>query len=198
MDNEREDRVFFSLGGLDYAREIHEGYEEEVALLGSIMVLWNRQELALRQIFLGLLSARQSKYAKAVWDRQPTHKAKRDILWLALDTVRMSKRRRGILTWVLNRTKTLADRRNELIHAEYVIDLKTDVLHAKVNAPNSLKPPKYQQLRASDLAAVERDMVELLQATEAAWSEYDARLQRLSRELTELVALRSRATTDAK
>lgn len=175
---------YWPLGALDYAHEIHDYFPDEAALLGAITILWNRQEKALRGIFVSLLSSRQRAYAEAIWDRQPTHQARRDLLALALTTVRMTKRKSGILTWVVERTKTLADRRNELIHAEYVVHGRTDQLHARVSSPKSTKPPKHQKVASSDLKVVVNDLVHLLQATEAASLELGSpRLQRLRKSI---------------
>lgn len=174
---------YWPLAALEYEHEIEEAYPDEARLLGTIMILWNRQELALRKIFLDVLSARQREYAKAIWDRQPTHQAKRDMLALALTTVRLSKRKAGILAWVIDHTKTLADRRNELIHAEYVVHHRTQRLHAKVKSPRSTKPPKYQQVGVSDLRLVVEELSFLLRATEGAYTELSGRIRRLAKQL---------------
>jgi hypothetical protein len=180
---ERQADWYWPLAALEYEHEIDEAFPDEARLLGTIMILWNRQELALRGIFLDLLNARQRPYAEAIWDRQPTHQAKRDMLGLALTTVRLSKRKAGILTWVIDHTKTLADRRNELIHAEYVVHHRTQRLHAKVKAPRSNKPPKYQQVGVSDLRVVVEELSFLLRATEGAYTELSSRFRRMAKQL---------------
>ena len=174
---------YWPLGSLEYEAEIEDFFPDEARLLGTIMILWNRQELALRSLFLDLLNARQRAYAESIWDRQPTHQARRDLLALALTTVKLSKRKAGILTWVIDNTKTLADRRNELINAEYVVHHRTDRLHAKVKAPRSNKPPKYQQVGASDLQDVVQELSWVLRATESAHFELSDRLRRISKKL---------------
>lgn len=174
---------YWPLGALEYQHEIDEAYPDEARLLGAIMILWNRQELTLRDIFVDLLNARQRDYAEAIWDRQPTHQAKRDLLALALSTVKLSKRKAGILNWVIDHTKTLADRRNELIHAEYVVHHRTHRLHAKVKSPRSTKPPKYQQVGESDLRVVIDELSFLLRATEGAYMELSSRFRRLAKKL---------------
>lgn len=180
---ERKPDWYWPLAALEYEHEIADFFPDEAQLLGTIMILWNRQELALRMIFVDLLNARQRDYAEAIWDRQPTHQAKRDLLALALTTVRLSKRKAGILTWVIDNTKTLADRRNELIHAEYVVHHRTNRLHAKVKAPRSNKPPKYQQVGESDLRVVVEELSFLLRATEGACTQLSSRFKRLSKML---------------
>lgn len=179
---------FWPLAAVEYEHEIADYFPDEAQLLGAIVILWNRQEIALRDIFVDLLNASQRDYAGAIWDRQPTHQAKRDLLELALTTMRLSKRKIGILRWVIDNTKTLADRRNELIHAEYVVHQRTDRLHAKVKSPRSSKPPKYQQVGASDLRTVVQEMSLLLQATEAAHMELSPRLSRLSKKFSALLS----------
>lgn len=175
---------YWPLGALDYAREIHDFFPEEAELIGVITILWNRQDKALKRIFVSLLSARQRAYAEAIWDRQPTHQARRDLLALALQTVRLSKRKAAILSSVIENTKMVADRRNELIHAEYVVHGRTDQLHAKVAAPRSTKPPKHQKVAPTDLRTVVDRLVQLLQATEAASLELGSRsTQRLLKQL---------------
>lgn len=159
------------LAALDYAHEVHDFFPEEAAILGSITILWNRQELALRHLFVDLLTSPTPEFAGAIWDRQSTHQARRDLLALAIDHAQLTDRQSSILRWVIENTKKLADRRNELIHAEYVVHARTEVLHAKVKAPRSSKPAKHQKLSLKDLRKVERDLVYLLQGTEAAWGE---------------------------
>jgi hypothetical protein len=188
---ERKPDSYWPLAALEYEHEIDDSFPDEARLLGTIMILWNRQELALRDIFLDLLNARQRDYASAIWDRQPTHQAKRDLLALALATVHMSKRKAGILNWVIDHTKTLADRRNELIHAEYVVHHRTLRLHAKVKAPRSNKPPKYQQVAESDLRVVVEELSFLLRATEGAYTELSSRFKRMVKQLDSAPRARS-------
>lgn len=185
---ERKPDWYWPLAALEYEHEIAEFFPDEAQLLGTIMILWNRQELALRSIFVDLLNARQRTYAEAIWDRQPTHQAKRDLLALALTTVKLSKRKAGILTWVIENTKTLADRRNELIHAEYVVHHRTDRLHAKVKSPRSTKPPKYQQVGVSDLRVVVEELSRLLQGTEAARISLSEPLRRMAKKFETALA----------
>ena len=174
---------YWPLAALEYEHEIEDSFPDEARLLGTIMILWNRQELTLRSIFIDLLNARQRPYAEAIWDRQPTHQAKRDLLALALTTIKLSKRKSNILTWVIDNTKTLADRRNELIHAEYVVHGRTDRLHTKVKSPRSNKPPKYQQAGESDLRIVVEDLSWLLHATSTARIELSDKMKRFSKQL---------------
>ena len=179
---------YWPLGQIEYEHEIEDSFPDEARLLGTIMILWNRQELALRALFVSLLSARQRTCAKAIWDRQPTHQARRDMLALALTTVKLSKRKTGILTWVIDNTKTLADRRNELIHAEYVVHHETDRLHAKVSSPRSNQPPKYQQVGESDLRVVVDDLSWLLRATQKAHIELSEPLKKWAKKLDATLA----------
>jgi hypothetical protein len=159
---------FWPLGALDYANEIRDFFPEEAELVGVITILWNRQELALRELFLDILEPRTKSYGEAIWDRQSTHQNKRDLLSLALETAGLSSRQKTVLEIVIERTKTIADRRNELIHAEYVVHARTDVLHAKVKAPRSNKPPRHQKLSVRDLEKAVAELQYLVQITEAA------------------------------
>lgn len=183
---------YWPLGALEYEHEIADFFPDEAQMLGVIMILWNRQELTLRTIFVDLLGTRRPEYAEAIWDRQPTHQAKRDLLELALTTLKLSKRKAGILRWVIDNTKTLADRRNELIHAEYVVHHRTERLHAKVKAPRSNKPPKYQPTGASDLKVTVEELSFLCRATEAAYTELSPRFRKLSK-LLDLKSLSAKA-----
>lgn len=169
---------YWPLGALSYASEIHDYFPEEAQLLGAITILWNRQELALTELYTRLIASRRPDYAKAIWDRQPTHKARRDLIALAMDTAKLTKRQKGVLRWVLDNTKVLADRRNELIHAEYVVHAPTDKLHARVSPPNSSKPPKHQKADVKALQGVVSDLERLVQATEAARFEFYTRAER--------------------
>ena len=94
---------------------------------------------------------------------------------LALQIVRLTKRQKSILSGLIERTKTVADRRNELIHAEYVVAGDTGKLNAKVKAPRSTKPPKHQPVSAVELRGVVEDIVSLVQLTEGAWAEFRTR-----------------------
>ena len=66
-------------------------------MLGIITILWNRQEAALYRIYKKLIASKRPEYAKAIWERQPTHQARRDLLGLALHTVKMTKRQAEFL-----------------------------------------------------------------------------------------------------
>ncbi len=155
-------------------------FPDEAAALGVLTILWNRQELALRRLFLQILASQRRAFAEAIWERQPTHQARRDLLALALHTVKMTKRQRAFLRHVVDKTKDIADRRNELMHAEYVVHGRTDTLHARVKAPRSTKPPKHQRAGVKDLEIVIANLEELLDATEAAWLEFvPRRMKRL-------------------
>src|SRR3712207_3157516 len=115
MVKKREEDWYWPLGAMSYAYEIREDFAEEAAMLGAITILWNRQEARLRTLFVTLLGTKRTAYAEGIWDRQPTHQARRELLAVALQTVKMTKRKRAILQWVIDRTKRVADRRNELI-----------------------------------------------------------------------------------
>ena len=157
-------------------------------MLGIITILWNRQELKLQHLYCQLIASKRPAYAEAIWDRQPTHQARRDLLAIALHTVKMTARQKSILSFIIEKTKTVADRRNELLHAEYVVHGRTDKLHARVKAPRSNKPVKHQKVTAGDLQAVIDDLEYLLRMTEAAWIEFQTRRgKRLTAELRRFV-----------
>lgn len=162
---------YWPLGGLSYGHEVRDLFPQEAELLGVIAIMWNRQEQALRSLFVEILAPKSHAFGEAIWDRQPTHQARRDLLALARETAGLTDRQRGILDWVIDKTKTLAERRNELMHAEFVVH-STDVLHAKIKSPRSNKPPKHQKASPKDLEKVVDDLNLLLQATEAAWVEF--------------------------
>ncbi len=157
---------YWPLGGLEYAVEISDFFPAEAERIGVITILWNRHELALRSVFLRILEPRAKAYGEAIWDRQPTHQAKRDLLSLAIETAGLSDEQRELLTFIIGKTKVVADRRNELIHAEYVVHGRTEILHAKVKSPRSTKPAKYQKLSTKDLDRVIEDLQQLLAFTE--------------------------------
>ena len=157
---------YWPLASLSYSPEIRDFFPEEAEMIGVITILWNRQELALRSIFLSILEPRSKEFGEAIWDRQPTHQARRDLLSAALDTAKMTKRAKAILSYVIDKTKVMADRRNELMHAEYVVHGRTEKLHAKVKPPRSIKDAKYQKLAISDLQVIIDDLDGLLGVTE--------------------------------
>lgn len=193
---------YWPLGALSYASEIHDFFPDEAELIGVITILWNRQELALRRIYVLIIASARPAYAEAIWDRQPTHKARRDLLDLALHTVKMTKRQKAILSWVIDKTKVVADRRNELIHAEYVVHGRTDILHARVSPPNAKSPAKHQKVDRADLQKVVEDVENLVQATEAAWREFYTRQMKaisakLGREIAEFQRSRENPQSDS-
>ena len=157
---------YWPLASLSYSPEIRDFFPEEAEMIGVITILWNRQELALRGIFLKILDSRSEAFGESIWDRQPTHQARRELLSAALETAKMTKRAKAILTYVIDKTKVMADRRNELMHAEYVVHGRTDKLHAKVKPPRSIKDAKYQKLAISDLQTIINDLDDLLGVTE--------------------------------
>lgn len=162
---------YWPLAGLSYAQEVHDFFPQEAELLGVIAILWSRQELALKRLFVDLIDAQTPAYAEAIWNRLPTHQSRRDLLALALDTCTLSSHQQGVLTWVIDKSKTVADRRNELMHAEYVVHGRTSQLHARIKSPRSTKPAKHQKASVKDLRQFVEDMELLLQATEGAWFE---------------------------
>lgn len=168
MAQEPKREWYWPLGAIDYAHEIRDSFPTEAELIGVITILWNRQEIALGRLFITALWSSSKQYAEAIWKRQPTHQARRDLLALALKSAELTERQNGVLKWVIDRTKTVADRRNELIHAEYVVSGDTGALHAKVKSPHSTKPAKHQRVMESDLLKIANDVSELLQGTEAA------------------------------
>lgn len=175
MVRDPKEEFYWPLAALEGGCEIRDFFPEEAELLGVIAILWNRQELALRRLYVQILASKRPDYAEAIWDRQPTHKARRDMLMVALTTVKMTKRQRIILEWIIEKTKDVADRRNELLHAEYVVHGRTDKLHAKIKPPGSAKPPKHQRATAADLQTVVTELEGLLDVTEGSWLEFGTR-----------------------
>src|SRR3954468_21633132 len=94
---------YWPLGALSYGHEIRDFFPEEAELLGVITILWNRQEIALKGVFLSILEPRVTSYGEAIWDRQPTHQSRRDLLAVALETAELSDRQKSILNYVIER-----------------------------------------------------------------------------------------------
>jgi len=192
---------YWPLGGLSYASEVDDFFPDEAQTIGVIAIMWNRQEIALRRIFVEILQAKDATYAEAIWERQPTHQARRDLLSLAIHSAELTERQAMILDWIIENTKTIADRRNELMHAEYVVHGRTEVLHAKVKAPRSNKPAKHQKVSLKDLRKVVDDLNHLLAATESAVREFlslekRAEYEQLGREIAKHVPSRENQRTD--
>jgi len=175
MAKHPREEFYWPLGELSHASEIRDYFAEESELLGVITILWNRQEIRLKSIYKRIIASKREAFAEAIWDRQPTHQARRDTLALALTTVKLTKRQKAILGFVIEKTKDIADRRNDLIHAEYVVHGRTEKLHAKIRSPRSTKPPKHQRASAEDLLLVIEELETLLGFTDAAWFEFDTR-----------------------
>lgn len=163
---------YWPLGSLGYSPEIRDTFPEEAEMVGVITIMWNRIEQGLRHLFMEILEPRTATYGEAIWDRQPTHQARRDLLSVALETANLSERQSAILSYIIEKTKGMADRRNELIHAEYVVHGRTDKLHAKVKSPRSTKPAKFQKLSTKDLQTVIDGLDELFGVIEGAFFEF--------------------------
>jgi hypothetical protein len=158
---------FWPLGLLGYGEEIKASFSAEAELLGVMTILWNQHESHLKRIFVMLLAPGFNPYAEAIWNLQPTHQAKRNMLALALEHVDLTERQRVLLDHILEKTKTAADRRNDLIHGEYVVHGNTGQLFAIIQSPRSAKPPRHQKNTAKDLARAVRELEELMQITAA-------------------------------
>ncbi len=187
------EEFYWPLAGLSGSSEIHDFFSEEAELLGVITILWTRQEMALRRLFLQILASKRPEFGEAIWERQPTHQARRDLLALALKTVKLTKRQRVFLDFIIDRTKDVADRRNELLHAEYVVHGRTEKLHAKIKTPKSSKPPKHQRATAADLKIVVKTLEDLIGITEGAWLDFltrkEKRIQKSLKTLSESLGL---------
>lgn len=154
---------YWPLGGLGFGDEIAEVYPEEASLLGAITILWNYHEDQLRAVFLRLMASPHETYAGAVWDRQPTHQAKRNLLALALEhRSDLTPLQRTLLSEVLEGTKRVADRRNELLHGIYMVHGNTQQVFAVSQSPNSTKPPRYHKSSVKDLRVVLADLERMI------------------------------------
>jgi hypothetical protein len=147
---------------MGYGGEIAQFYADEAAMIGAITILWNHHEDRLRAIFARILASPKEGYAEAIWDRQPTHQAKRNLLAMALDFGGLNDGQRDLLERVIEDTKTLADRRNDLLHGKYVVHGNTNNLFAVVRSPNSTKPAKYQKNTVNDLDKVSEALERLI------------------------------------
>jgi hypothetical protein len=159
------EEFYWPLGQLGRGDEIQDLFPEEAKLLGILTILWNNQEENLGRIFTHFFPKRDA-FAAAIWNRQPTHHAKRSLLALALDHADLTERHKAILGWIIEQTKKIADRRNELVHGIYVVHGKNDQLFAKTRPPNSSKPPKYQKSSAEAIQATIAELEDLIGVTE--------------------------------
>ena len=166
------DDFYWPLGSMGYSPEISDYYPEEAQMVGVITIMWNRIELALQSIFLDLLEPRTKEFGEAIWQRQPTHQARRDMLAAAINTVDLNEYQQDLLSHIIDKTKVMADRRNELMHAEYVVHGRTEKLHAKVKLPRSAKPAKFQKITPKDLQIVIDGMDNLFGLIEGAYFEF--------------------------
>ncbi|MEO8926387.1 MAG: hypothetical protein ABI306_04415 [Caulobacteraceae bacterium] len=162
----KDDPPYYPLGFVSGSAEIREWFPLEAELLGTFVIIWNRHEMRLRQAFVKLTGARSKTLIGAIWDRQPTHQAKRALLSLALRNVKLNEKQRQLLELSIDRSKTIADGRNDLIHAEYVMSARHEML-AKVSSPNSTKPPRYRRVTAKDLERAIDELEQVAAITDA-------------------------------
>lgn len=157
------DDFYWPVGSIAYGDEIADLFPDEASLIGTIAILWNYHEDQLRDVFVRLSGSPHAQFAAAIWDRQPTHQAKRGLLSLALENIpNLTPLQRELLSAVIERTKKIADRRNELLHGVYVVHGNTDNLFAVSRRPNSSKPEKYHKSSIRDLRQVLADLEELM------------------------------------
>lgn len=176
------------LGLLGYAGEIEDLFPEEAMHIGIITILWNIHEANLSRLFCSILGAKSESFARAIIAKQPTHKAKRDLLALALQHTKLTKKRTNWLNAVLHETKRLADRRNSLIHGKYVVSFQNNDLYTEQNSPNSTRPKKPQRNSVKELKKVTQDLEALVQFTEGLCWEFSGR--KVTRGINRLIAER--------
>lgn len=136
---------YWPLGVLGHSAEIEDLFPEEAMCIGIITILWNNQEQSLIELFKLLLGAKAPAVAISIMERQLTHKYRRDLIETAKRHADLPDHLEHWANLVLKNTKTLADRRNELMHGQYVVSAKDDRLYAEVRSPNSSKPSKHQR-----------------------------------------------------
>jgi hypothetical protein len=163
MVRRHPDDFYWAVGGLGYGGEIQDLFQDEAALLGVITILWNHYEGQLRALFVQMLKTPRTSYAEAIWDRQPTHQAKRNLLAMAADHGKLSAKSKQILAVLIEETKAVADRRNDLLHGRYEVHGNTDQLFAVTKSPNSSKPPKRHKSTVKDLEKVIASIERLMQ-----------------------------------
>lgn len=146
---EKRDR-HYPLGFWSGASEIQDNYGAEAEAIGVITILWNCHEQALKAIFARLLSP-QDEFANLLWDSENTNRGRLKLLTLVRDGLSMSEERQSLLGEVITRTGTLAEQRNALAHAEYVVDMDAQVLMARTQ-----RRSKGALVRPSDLDALNR------------------------------------------
>lgn len=163
------------LGALGYASEIEDTFPDEAMYIGIITILWNMHDENLSSLFCFLLGAKSESLARAIIDKQPTHKAKRDLLALAHANIKLSKHRAGWLDVIIKETKRLADRRNSLVHGRYVVSFKDNGLYTEQNSPNSTRLKKPQKNGLRELKKVAEELETLIRITEGFMAEFIVR-----------------------
>lgn len=166
MKKRAKEEFYWPLGLVQYGAEIEELYPDEAQLLGAITILWNHHEDALRSIFSNMFESGRKSYCEAIWDRQPTHQAKRNLLAMALEHVELTDRQRLLLEEVLKRTKKFADRRNDLIHGIYEVHGRSSELFARVKSRGA-KAEKRQRSSKKALQQAVQDLEMLMQLESA-------------------------------
>lgn len=145
----------YPLGFVSGASEVWDDYFEEAALLGVFTMMWNRHELRLKELFVDLLAPHQS-FGLAVWENANTHAGKMKLFAQAVAHMPVTERGKMILQEITDETARLSDRRNALIHAEYVIHRETLDIAARTNRKD--KPPVYVPATADELRKVIADL----------------------------------------
>lgn len=137
----------YPLGFVNGAEEMLD-FSAEAEAIGIITMLWNRHELQLGDIFASAMGS-QHAFARALWDSENTHRGKLKLLRLAVEAAPMTDEQKDLLSALTEQTALVSEKRNALIHGEFVVDMPNDKLIARQS--RRLKPPVYHP---SDIAAL--------------------------------------------
>lgn len=145
----------YPLGFVSGASEVWDDYFEEAALIGVFTMMWNRHELRLKDVFIHMLAPHRS-FGQSIWDNANTHAAKMKLFSQAVGHMPLTANGKAILQKIVDETSRLSERRNALIHAEYVIHRETMDISARTNRKD--KPPVYVPATADELKKVIDDL----------------------------------------
>lgn len=145
----------YPLGFVSGANEFWTSYRDEAALLGIFTMVWNTHELSLKRLFQMMVTPHRD-FAIAIWDQANTHKGKMTLFGHAVAHTPLSDENRAALREIVSETARLSERRNALIHAEYVIHNETMDIAARTYRKD--KPSTYTPASVEELTVLVNDL----------------------------------------
>lgn len=102
-----------------------EAFQPFATAVGEMTLAWNDLHEMLKGVFWQALGVNNGVFAYAVWYSGKSDRAQRDMLRALATTPalgnRLTSRTKAEVLWVLNRTDSLEDLRNDVIHSPFIL-----------------------------------------------------------------------------